>query len=81
MPKSKTHLVNGSGVDTKKFNIVALPKGSINFLCLSRLLTEKGLRQYAAAAKIVKNKFPKNEERLVCRQEKRCHSFIRIATV
>ena len=58
VPISKTYLVNGSGVDIEKFNVEAFPKGSINFLCLSRLLTEKGLREYAAAAKIVKKKFP-----------------------
>ena len=57
VPISKTYLVNGSGVDIEKFNVEAFPKGSINFLCLSRLLTEKGLREYAAAAKIVKKKF------------------------
>jgi len=58
VPISKTYLVNGSGVDIEKFNVEAFPKGSINFLCLSRLLTEKGLREYAAASKIVKKKFP-----------------------
>ena len=58
VPKSKTYLVNGSGVDIEKFNVEVFPKGSINFLCISRLLTEKGLREYAAAAKIVKKKFP-----------------------
>ena len=58
VPISKTYLVNGSGVDIEKFNVEVFPKGSINFLCISRLLTEKGLREYAAAAKIVKKKFP-----------------------
>ena len=58
VPISKTYLVNGSGVDIEKFNVEALPKGTINFLCISRLLTEKGLREYAEAAKIVKKKFP-----------------------
>jgi len=58
VPISKTYLVNGSGVDIEKFNVEALPKGAIHFLCISRLLTEKGLREYAAAAKIVKKKFP-----------------------
>ena len=58
VPRSKTHLVNGSGVDIEKFNTEVFPKGSINFLCISRLLTEKGLREYAAASKIVKKKFP-----------------------
>ena len=56
--KSKTYVVNGSGVDIEKFNLAPIPKGDINFLCIARLLGEKGLREYAAAAKIVKNKFP-----------------------
>ena len=58
VPKSKTHVVNGSGVDTERFSLTAIPKGDIHFLCIARLLGEKGLREYAAAAKIVKNKFP-----------------------
>ena len=58
VPRSKTHLVNGSGVNIEKFNFVILPKGSINFLCVARLKGDKGLREYAAAAKIVKKKFP-----------------------
>ena len=58
VPISKTYLVNGSGVDIEKFNVEVYPKGTIHFLCISRLLTEKGLREYAAAAKIVKKKFP-----------------------
>jgi len=58
VPISKTYLVNGSGVDVEKFNVVPFPKSAIHFLCISRLLTEKGLREYAAAAKIVKKKFP-----------------------
>ena len=58
VPRSKTHLVNGSGVDIEKFNVATFPKGSINFLCVARLKGDKGLREYAAAAKIVKKKFP-----------------------
>ena len=57
-PRSKTHLVNGSGVDIEKFNVATFPKDSINFLCVGRLKGDKGLREYAAAAKIVKKKFP-----------------------
>lgn len=56
--KSKTHVVNGSGVDIKKFSFKKIPETNINFLLVSRLLGEKGLREYAAAAKIVKEKFP-----------------------
>ncbi len=58
IPKSKTYLVNGSGVNIERFNIVDLPEGNIIFLCIARLLGEKGLREYAAAAQIVKKKFP-----------------------
>jgi glycosyltransferase involved in cell wall biosynthesis len=45
--------------------VAPLPKGTIHFLCISRLLTEKGLRKYAAAAKIVKSKFPSTVFNLV----------------
>jgi glycosyltransferase involved in cell wall biosynthesis len=58
IPFSKTYVVNGSGVDIKRFPITKLPNENITFLCLSRLLGEKGLREYSEAAKIVKNKFP-----------------------
>ena len=54
----KTHIVNGSGVDIEKFYFTELPKTSISFLLVSRLLGEKGLREYAKAARIVKDKFP-----------------------
>jgi glycosyltransferase involved in cell wall biosynthesis len=62
---SKTHIVNGSGVDLKKYDIEEIPDTNIKFLCLSRLLGEKGLREYAEAAKIVKDKFPDVEFVLV----------------
>jgi glycosyltransferase involved in cell wall biosynthesis len=62
---SKTYVVNGSGVDLEKYNVENLPRGGIKFLCLSRLLGEKGLREYAEAAKIVKNKFPDVEFNLI----------------
>ena len=65
VPFSKTHVVNGSGVNTVKFSISNFPKVNTNFLCISRLLGEKGLREYAAAAKIVKKQFPDIEFVLV----------------
>jgi glycosyltransferase involved in cell wall biosynthesis len=58
VPRSKTHVVNGSGVNIKKYSISRFPKTHFSFLCVSRLLGEKGLREYAAAARIVKDKFP-----------------------
>ena len=61
VPKSKTHLVNGSGVDIKKYSLSELPNSSISFLLVARLLGEKGLREYASAAKVVKAQFPNVE--------------------
>lgn len=62
---SKTYIVNGSGVDLENYNVENFPNSNIRFLCIARLLGEKGLREYAEAAKIVKNKFPDVEFNLV----------------
>ena len=61
VPKSKTHIVNGSGVDIKKFSFSEPPNTDISFLLVARLLGEKGLREYASAAKVVKDQFPNVE--------------------
>jgi len=58
VPRSKTHIVNGSGVDIEKFYSARFLKSDVCFLCVSRLLGEKGLREYAVAARIVKKKYP-----------------------
>jgi len=63
--RCKTHIVNGSGVDIKKYNVARFSKSSFSFLCISRLLGEKGLREYAAAAKIVKGRYPDVEFNLL----------------
>ena len=45
-------LVEGSGVDLNHFEFSKLPKTKeIIFLCIARLMSEKGVREYAAAAK------------------------------
>ena len=62
---TKTHIVDGSGVDIEKYNFSKQPDTDVSFLLVSRLLGEKGLREYAAAAKIVKSKFPKAKFELV----------------
>jgi len=58
IPLHKTCVVNGSGVNTNKFELFKLPGVKISFLCVARLLGEKGLREYAAAASIVKREYP-----------------------
>ncbi|PSU75073.1 glycosyltransferase family 1 protein [Photobacterium phosphoreum] len=55
--EKKTFLVNGSGVDLKFFKKVDFPSRTV-FLLIARLLGEKGIREYAVAAKIIKSKYP-----------------------
>lgn len=58
---SKTRLfrVNGSGVDLKKFSYKKnVFNKSMTFLMLSRLLIDKGVREYAEAARLIKKEFP-----------------------
>tara|TARA_B110000003_G_scaffold269501_1_gene300630 strand:- start:9853 stop:10968 length:1116 start_codon:yes stop_codon:yes gene_type:complete len=55
--KSKSILLNGSGVDLEKFYLSPLPEDPV-FLCMSRLIKSKGLLDYANAAKIVKSSYP-----------------------
>ena len=64
-----TKVVNGSGVDTSEYNVQLfsiddakpLPK----FLLIARLLGDKGVREYAQAAKIIKDKYPEAQFDLV----------------
>ncbi|WP_010483307.1 glycosyltransferase family 4 protein [Pseudomonas sp. S9] len=50
-------VVNGSGVDTSQY-IQTSPSDAPHFLLVARLLGNKGVREYVAAAEIVKRKFP-----------------------
>lgn len=63
-------VVNGSGVNLADFNVLPLPltvdqKIKISFLLIARLLVDKGIREYAEAAKIIKHKYPHVEFNLV----------------
>jgi glycosyltransferase involved in cell wall biosynthesis len=51
-------VVNGSGVDITKFEASLLPAGPPRVLMIARLLVEKGVREYAAAASIVRKTRP-----------------------
>lgn len=55
--KSKCNLVNGSGVDLSHFSKQVLTDEP-RFLLIARLLGEKGVREYIAAAALVRKKFP-----------------------
>ena len=53
----KTRIVNGSGVNLKKFNIDPLPSSPI-FLTMARLIKSKGIMEYAKSAREVKKYYP-----------------------
>jgi glycosyltransferase involved in cell wall biosynthesis len=54
---NSSHIIHGSGVDLNLFPFSTPPKKPI-FLMLARLLIDKGVREYAEAARIVKSQFP-----------------------
>ena len=58
VPAEKCHVVSGSGVSVTDFSKLPLPDGPPHFLLIARLLGEKGIREYAQAARMVKQKFP-----------------------
>ncbi|WP_180174344.1 glycosyltransferase family 4 protein [Acinetobacter sp. YH01022] len=65
-----TVVVNGSGVNVQDFNVMPLPlnkEGQVkaSFLLIARLLGDKGVREYAEAARIVKAQYPETEFHLV----------------
>ena len=56
--KNLLRVVNGTGVDLKAYPFSTLPSKPI-FLMISRLLVDKGVREYVQAAKIVRSRFPR----------------------
>jgi glycosyltransferase involved in cell wall biosynthesis len=52
-----TAIVAGSGVDTAHYAPLPLPENTC-FLMISRLLKNKGIREFAAAARTIKGKYP-----------------------
>jgi len=51
-------VVNGSGVDVAQFPVQPLPAGPPVFLMIARLLGDKGVREYAEAARRIKRANP-----------------------
>jgi glycosyltransferase involved in cell wall biosynthesis len=54
----KARLLPGSGIDLEHFAWAPLPPGPVTFLLAARLLSDKGIREYVAAAKSVRDRFP-----------------------
>jgi|AntDeeMinimDraft_5_1070356.scaffolds.fasta_scaffold02520_6 glycosyltransferase involved in cell wall biosynthesis len=61
--KTASQVVNGSGIDTARFDVKPLPQGSPRFLLIARLLGDKGVREYVAAAAKLREHYPE----VVCR--------------
>jgi glycosyltransferase involved in cell wall biosynthesis len=59
-----TAIINGSGIDIDHFSPAPLP-GEPSFLMIARLLGDKGIREFAAAAARVKKRYPAVPVRLV----------------
>ena len=51
-------VVNGSGVDVGSFSVAPLPPGLPRFLLIARLLGDKGVREYAQAARRIRAVHP-----------------------
>lgn len=62
--RKKTVILNGSGVDLIHYSPAPIPKEP-SFLLIARLLGDKGIREYTAAARLVKAKYPDVIFRLV----------------
>ncbi|RUR28305.1 glycosyltransferase family 1 protein [Vreelandella andesensis] len=56
--KVPSQVLNGSGVDMSHFTVAPLPVGPPRFLLIARLLGDKGVRQYAKAARRIKQRHP-----------------------
>lgn len=55
--KQKIVFLHGSGVNTEHFQVQPLPERSA-FLCISRLIRDKGVYEYLEACRKVKQKYP-----------------------
>ncbi|AIA76346.1 glycosyl transferase [Halomonas campaniensis] len=56
--KVPSQVLNGSGVDMNHFTVAPIPAGPPRFLLIARLLGDKGVRQYAEAARRIKQRHP-----------------------
>ena len=65
LPEQKVVVVDGSGIPLKEFEKTPLPKGPIVFLLVARLLVEKGILEFAAAARSLKARHPEARFRIL----------------
>lgn len=70
VPRAKCRVVDGSGVNLDYYGELPLPDGPPRFVMTSRLLREKGLREFAAAARLVRARYPEATFELLGREER-----------
>jgi glycosyltransferase involved in cell wall biosynthesis len=58
MASTPSCVVNGSGVDLGNFTVAPLPPAPVRFLLIARLLGDKGVREYAQAARRIRTAHP-----------------------
>lgn len=63
--KERAVLINGSGVDLEHHRPAPLVKNGPVFLLICRLIKDKGVIQYAEAARIIKRRYPSTRFNLV----------------
>lgn len=51
-------LIGGTGVDLSSYSVAPLPEGPLTFLLIARLLADKGIREFAHAARRLKPHWP-----------------------
>ena len=58
LSETRAVVVNGSGVPLDEFPKTPVPDGPCTFLLIARLIADKGIREYVAAARLVRERFP-----------------------
>ena len=53
LSKTSLYVVNGSGVSLEDFPFSKVSESKLNFLMISRLIGDKGVREYVEAGKIL----------------------------
>ncbi len=61
----QTARIPGIGVDLSRFAFTPLPPGPLVFLMIGRLIADKGVREYLAAAQQVKERYPETVVQLI----------------
>jgi len=57
-PGVRTQRLSGSGVDLRRFPSSPVPEGPTTFLLIARLVRDKGISEYAEAARLLKPAWP-----------------------